>query len=102
LARIVCPLTQPAPSLTSQPTTGATSDGRPSRPEQVRTINEVVELVARGRVVHPTVASLAGLFDRSDVVLVPAPELPPWPLGLIWYTAHENARIRALAAVAVR
>ena len=31
---------------------------------------------------------------------VPLTGLPPLPLGLIWCTAHENARIRAPAAAA--
>jgi len=30
--------------------------------------------------------------------LVPITDLPPLPLGLIWCTAHDNARIQALAA----
>lgn len=36
----------------------------------------------------------------DNIVLVPIRDLPPLPLGLIWRTAHENARIRALAEVA--
>jgi len=29
--------------------------------------------------------------------LVPITDLPPLPLGLIWCTAHDNARIQAFA-----
>jgi hypothetical protein len=38
--------------------------------------------------------------SRRDVTFIPIVDLPPLPLGLIWCTAHENARIRALAQVA--
>ena len=77
-----------------------TPSGRPvCRVRPVRGLHETLALVAAGRVVHPTVASLP-LARRSDITLVPITDLPVLPLGLIWCTAHENARIRALAAVA--
>ncbi len=41
-------------------------------------------------------------FQRDDIVLVPIHDLPPLPLGLIWRTAAQDARIRALAEVARR
>ena len=41
------------------------------------------------------------LFSRPDLILIPFPDIPPIPIGLVWCTAHENARIRALAEVAV-
>jgi hypothetical protein len=55
--------------------------------------------IARGHSVHPTLANVV-LFRRDDIVLVPIDGLPPLPLGLIWCTGHENARIRALADTA--
>ena len=42
------------------------------------------------------------LSRRDDIVLIPIDGLPPLPLGLIWCTGHENARIRALADTARR
>jgi DNA-binding transcriptional LysR family regulator len=65
----------------------------------VRSIHELVSLVARGEIVHPTASGIP-MFTRDDIALVPITGLPPLPLGLIWVTAHENARIRALAEVA--
>jgi DNA-binding transcriptional LysR family regulator len=56
--------------------------------------------VAAGRIVHATVDSLRHQVTRDDIVFVPIHDLPPLPLGLVWCTAHENARIRALAQVA--
>jgi DNA-binding transcriptional LysR family regulator len=75
-----------------------TPSGRPiPRTQVVRSFHDVSYLVARGHIVHPTMAGIAA-FQRDDICLVPIRDLPPMPLGLIWCTAHENARIRALAA----
>ena len=64
----------------------------------VRSIHELVSLVARGQIVHPTASGIP-MFTRDDIALVPITDLPPLPLGLIWVTAHENARIRGLAEI---
>ena len=73
-----------------------TPAGHPIRRTQpVQTINEILSLVARGRIVHPT-SSTVPIFNRDDVVLVPIGDLPPLPLGLVWCVSRENPRIRAL------
>jgi|tagenome__1003787_1003787.scaffolds.fasta_scaffold20964237_3 DNA-binding transcriptional LysR family regulator len=77
-----------------------TPSGRPIRRTQpAQTVNEVLSLVARGRIVHPT-SSTIPIFDRTDVILVAIDGLPPLPLGLVWCTSRENPRIRALNEVA--
>jgi DNA-binding transcriptional LysR family regulator len=77
-----------------------TPSGRPIRRTQAaQTVNEVLSLVARGRIVHPT-SSTIPIFDRTDVVLVAIDGLPPLPLGLVWCASRENPRIRALNEVA--
>jgi DNA-binding transcriptional LysR family regulator len=77
-----------------------TPSGRPLRRTRVVDgLHEVFALVASGEIVHPTVAGLP-LAQRSDITLLPLTGLPPLRLGPIWCTAHENARIRALADVA--
>lgn len=78
---------------------GTSSGRRIRRTRPVGSLQEVFELVASGQIVHPTVAGLP-LAQRSDIVLLPLTGLPPLRLGPIWCTAHENARIRALAEVA--
>jgi DNA-binding transcriptional LysR family regulator len=66
-----------------------------------RTVGEMWAMVARGQIVHPTVASMSmHLNSRDDIVLVPIRDLPPIPLGLVWKTACETARIRALVKTA--
>ena len=77
-----------------------TPSGHPIRRTQpVQTINEILSLVARGRIVHPT-SSTVPIFNRDDIVLIPIEGLPPIPLGLVWCTSQENPRIRALNEVA--
>lgn len=70
------------------------------RTVQVTTPNEIFALVSRGKIVHPTVRGTAELYPREGVVFVPIRDMPPLALGLIWVTAHENARIRGLARLA--
>jgi DNA-binding transcriptional LysR family regulator len=77
-----------------------TPSGRPIRRTYPWKDDEaVLAAVARGQIVMPGVRGPA-LAGRADFVLIPICDLPPMPLGLIWRTAHENARIRALAATA--
>jgi DNA-binding transcriptional LysR family regulator len=74
-----------------------TPSGRVIRRSQpVRGIHELVASVAQGRIVHPTAAGIP-MFVRDDICLVPITGMPPLPLGLIWCTAHYNARIQGLA-----
>jgi DNA-binding transcriptional LysR family regulator len=74
--------------------------GRPiPRTEPVCSFHELPSLVARGQIVHPTMTGIP-LLHRDDIALIPICDLPPMPLGLIWCTANENTRIRALAAAA--
>lgn len=76
-----------------------TPAGRPVHRIHARGVYEMQDEIARGHAVHPTMASIV-LFRRDDIVLIPIDGLPPLPLGLIWCTSHENARIRALAVTA--
>lgn len=79
-----------------------TPGGRPINffPQPVQAVMEAISLVARGHVIHPTVPSIRTLLHDTGIVLRPLEGLPPLELGLIWCTAHENARIRSLARVA--
>jgi len=77
-----------------------TPSGKPiRRTHPARSTFEILSLVACGSIIHPTVASVAPL-NRSDIKLIPIKGMVPLPLGLIWCTAHENARVLALAEVA--
>jgi hypothetical protein len=67
-------------------------------PEQrsVGSWSECCSLIARGLLVHATVASMAVRLARDDITLIPMTDLPPLPIGFIWCATHENSRIRAL------
>lgn len=78
-----------------------TPSGRPI-PRSTIVIHDLAEAwpqVALGEIVHPTMASVARTA-RDDITLIPIVDMPPLRLGLIWCSAHENARIRALAQTA--
>lgn len=72
------------------------------RTHAVRTMNEILLLVAQGRIVWPmsTITAQVTGWDHGEIVLVPFADLGPAVVGLIWRTEHESAGIRALADVA--
>ncbi|MHB1929702.1 MAG: LysR family transcriptional regulator [Acidimicrobiales bacterium] len=61
--------------------------------------SSVVVAVASGEVVHPTMRGVTAT-EHQGLVIVPIHDLPLMPLGLIWRTATEDARIHALVEVA--
>jgi DNA-binding transcriptional LysR family regulator len=78
----------------------ATPSGRPVRRTYPwKDDEDVLTAVALGRIVHHGFAGIP-LTTRPDLPQIPIRGLPPMPVGLIWRTAHQNARIRGLAAVA--
>lgn len=90
---------QPAEAILDAIVPLETPSGRPiRRTHHIQTLHEALSLIARGRIVHPTMAG--ALPQRPDIRYVPMPELPPIPMGLIWRATHENAAIRALADLA--
>jgi hypothetical protein len=58
-----------------------------------------VWLIAAGRGGMLLCAPTAAYHRRPDVVAVPVAGLAETALGLVWHGDHENARIRAFAAV---
>lgn len=77
-----------------------TPSGRPiARTQPVRSANQIAAHVAHGRIMHVTVTGIP-VFARDDAVMIPIQDLAPIPLGLIWSTTCENAKIRALGQVA--
>lgn len=88
------------PALTDAIMPPHTPAGRPISRNHVSSTHDLVAQLVSGQVVHPTMAGIL-LLRRDDIALIPIEDLPPLPLGLIWRTAHENARIRALASSAI-
>lgn len=95
------PATLPASAMDTQ-IPPVTPGGHPiPRTESPRSYRELLTLVARGRIVHPT-ASRNPLVHRDDIVAVPLHGLPPLQLAPIWRAADTNAHIRAFVHSAQR
>ena len=76
-----------------------TPSGRPIRfTVPVRIMKEILSLVAQARIVWPAIPPTKGL--RDDIIGIPIHHMPPAALGLLWQTANEDARIKALAQTA--
>jgi DNA-binding transcriptional LysR family regulator len=79
-----------------------TPSGRPIKRLQVpvRDFSDLVILIARGRIVHPTVASAASRFAHPNIVCLPIADMPPSSTALAWRRGASNPRLRALINVA--
>lgn len=59
-----------------------------------------LQLVARGRLVHPTVAPFAEHFRHPDIAIVPLAGPPPSSSALVWLrNSHHPGRNAFLDAV---
>ncbi|WP_232661612.1 LysR family transcriptional regulator [Pseudonocardia sp. TRM90224] len=61
---------------------------------------EVLSLVARGQVVHPTVASVGDHYSHPAVVLIPLRDAPRRRSALVWMTERPNPALHAFVAFA--
>lgn len=79
-----------------------TPGGRPIRRRHIDTPSptQVLALVARNEIVHPTISSFPDHFRHPGVTFVPIRDMPPNEAGLVWRTAGETATIRAFARAA--
>lgn len=79
-----------------------TPSGRPIRRLDRLAVSphEIVGLVARGRIVHPTVPSFAEHFGHPDIVQVPIFDLRPSRTALVWRRRDPNPRLREFISVA--
>jgi hypothetical protein len=62
--------------------------------DPVADFSELVVLIARGRVVQPTVASAATRFAHPNVICLPIADMPPTPCG------HSSRRSKLATAAA--
>lgn len=68
-------------------------------PHAPATIAELVAMIARGEIVHPTSASLLDYAGHPDVVLVAIEDMAPSRTALVWRASSADARVAALAGV---
>jgi hypothetical protein len=66
----------------------------------VRDFSDLVILIARGRVVLPTVATAAPRFAHPNVVCLPIADMPPSSTALAWRRGASDPRSLALVDVA--
>jgi hypothetical protein len=60
-------------------------------------VDDVLTLVARGRGLHCTVTSLLDRFPFPGLRVIPIRDMAPMVVVPVWFTAAENATIRAFA-----
>ena len=88
------------PELLAAFTPSVTPSGRPIAHRKVTGAVDNLALVARGEIVHATIASLPHYMNYPGVTYVPIRDMPLSESGLVWRAAGETAAIRAFAAVA--
>ncbi|GAA1614989.1 MULTISPECIES: LysR family transcriptional regulator [Kribbella] len=79
-----------------------TPSGRPIRrlSREAASAFQVSELIARGRIVHPTVPAAADRLGHRGIVYVPLTGLPPSRTALVWRRRSTDPRLRAFIQVA--
>lgn len=63
-------------------------------------LNELIILIARGKIVHPTVPSFASYFGHPNLVYLPITDLPLSKNALVWRRRDSNPRLRGFIDVA--
>ena len=100
------PMRRPAdaPELAEAACPSRTPGGRPVVPSdvQVDDVAELLLLIARGRLVHSTVAPFAEHFRHPGIAVVPVRDLPPSSTALAWLRGHEHPGRDAFTAVVER
>jgi DNA-binding transcriptional LysR family regulator len=71
-----------------------------SRGPAVKTLHEVMLLVADGRGVCPVDDGVTRYLNRPDITYLPLLGWPPFESGLVWRSGGETALVRAFAQVA--
>ena len=68
--------------------------------EPSRSVAEVVTLIARGVIVHPTIPPFGVHLGHPNIVLVPLSGMPRLQAGLVWVRDSADHRIREFNRVA--
>ncbi len=79
-----------------------TPSGRPIKRVRapVRDFSDLVVLIARGRIVQPTVASAASRFSHPNIVCIPISDMPQAETALAWQRRANDPRLHALIKLA--
>jgi DNA-binding transcriptional LysR family regulator len=98
----VAPITDSPKELIDTVMPRTTPNGRPIRrlDRRPKTPHELTALIARGRIVHPTVPSFSQYFGQPEVTYVPISDMPPRKSGLVWRRRASAPRLREFIRVA--
>lgn len=67
---------------------------------EMQTLNDMASAIARGKIEHVTVEGVVQFEGNPEIVVIPITGLPPMELGLLVVHGPQNARVRALLAIA--
>ena len=78
------------------------ASGRPMKRRRLKhhDWSELTTMLARGKLVHPTTASIGDQFPRPGIRCVPIADIPAWPSALVWRRGDRSPWLRAFAGVA--
>jgi DNA-binding transcriptional LysR family regulator len=78
------------------------ASGRPMKRRRLKhhDWSELTTMIARGKIVHPTVASFADQFAQPGIRCVPISDLPVWTSALVWRRRDSGRQLRAFVEVA--
>ena len=78
------------------------ASGRPMKRRRLKhhDWSELVTMLARGKLVHPTTASIAEQFPRPQIRCVPIADLPAWDTALVWRRGDRSPWLRSFARIA--
>jgi DNA-binding transcriptional LysR family regulator len=98
----VAPITDEPKELIDAVMPPTTPGGRRIRrlTRRPRTPHEVTALIARGKIVHPTVPLFADYFGQPGIKYIPISDMPPRKSGLLWRRRQTNPRLREFVRVA--
>jgi DNA-binding transcriptional LysR family regulator len=66
----------------------------------VRDVNELITLIARGKIVHPTIPSFAASFGHSNTVSVPISDMVRSQNALAWLRRNSDPLVQEFVQIA--
>jgi DNA-binding transcriptional LysR family regulator len=101
---LVAPITDSPKELIDAVMPRKTPSGRQIRRVTLRptTPHEVTNLIARGKIVHPTVPSFAEYFGQPGIRYIPIADMAPLKSGLVWRRRAAAPRLREFIRVTQR
>jgi DNA-binding transcriptional LysR family regulator len=99
---LVAPMNGFRPELIEDLVPTSTFAGRPIRRIDITpaTVWELTTLIARGRIVHPTVPAFGDRYGHPNIVYIPIRDLPPSRTALVWRSTTQSSAAETFIEVA--